>query len=140
MVMLSFDGVPGLFIARPWGLLASQFTFRVVYFSEPSCTGDPFLNEPIDAGLEEMTNTAFAVLGPDPDMGTYRVFRSTSTQPANTPVLSYQVPNDVCHDDAASRVLVTAEEVLPNPLDGFHGPTTANPERVWTITGGDRIQ
>ena len=74
------------------------------------------------------------------DMGTYRVFRSTSTQTANTPVLSYQVPNDVCHEDTASRVLVPAEEVIPNPLEGFHGPTLANPERTWTIEGGDRIQ
>ena len=32
-----------------------------------------------------------------------------------------------------------AEEVLPNPLDGFHGPTIAEPERVLTIAGGDRV-
>ncbi len=35
--------------------------------------------------------------------------------------------------------LQVAEEVVPNPLDGFHGPSSANPERRLTLQGGTRL-
>ena len=142
LVMLDIDGGPGLFIARPYGLEAAEMGngIRRVYFSGPGCTGDAFVDPVFDSGLEEMTRATFVALGPDPDVGTYRVFRSTSTVTTPIVTLSQQQPNRGCEDIVDGGSKIPAAEVIPNPLEGFHGPTLANPERVWTIVGGDRLQ
>jgi len=49
-------------------------------------------------------------------------------------------PLGYCQDQPGNQInKAPGEEILPNPLDGFHGPTVANPERLLTIKGGTRL-
>ena len=143
VVMLSIDGELGLFVVRTSGL--ERASAPRVYFSEPGCVGSAYLmaseGQPV-LPIEDMTGVRFDVLGPDPSSGTYRVYRSTFPEPQWLPFLSSQYPGQECHDlpPGNSANLMSIEEMTPNPLAGFHGPTAANPERIWTIEGGDRIQ
>jgi len=137
LVILHVEGVAAVFVARAFGLEAVNS--ERVFYSGLGCTGEMYLPQPSGQGIEELTNTKLSVLGPDPSTGTYRVFKSTSTTPENITTLSHHGTNQDCEDDTMNGQRVTAEEVIPNPLAGFHGPTVANPERTWTIEGGDRL-
>ena len=135
-VMLKIDGVTGAFTVMPergW-----FYSAKVVYFSAPSCSGVVAITPPAGAGMDAITQTSFAVVGPDPDFGTYCVFRSTSITPASFSPAS-QWASGECLAVTGSVTAVPAEAVIPNPLDGFHGPTTAAPDRVLTIEGGDWV-
>jgi len=134
-VMLKIDGVTGAFTVMPergW-----FYSAKVVYFSAASCTGVAVaITPPADSGMDAITQTSFAVVGPDRTLGTYGVYRSTSTTQASFTPAS-QWGSGECLDITGSVTAVPAELVTPNPLDGFHGPTTVAPDRVLTIEGGD---
>jgi len=133
-VMLKIDGVTGAFTVMPErGLFYSA---KVVYFSATGCGGVIAITPPASAGMDAITQTSLAIVGPDRDFGTYSVFRSTSGTPASFSPAS-QWASGECLDVTGSVTAVPAEAVLPNPLDGFHGPTSTAPERVLTIEGGD---
>jgi len=137
-VILNIEGVPAAFDVFWWGL--RSLGNRGVHFSESGCTGSAYVQPLFVAGIERLTQVKFVVLGPDPTQGTYRMFRSTSVTPAMVDVMSMQFANEDCQDGSNTFELVEAAEVTPNPLEGFHGPTLAHPERTWTIEGGDRLQ
>lgn len=140
VVVIDVDGTPAFLIFQPYGLI-DRVAFEnspsggSVYFTGPDCTGSAFVN-PV-SGLEAATGTHFGVAGPDPLTGEYRLFRSTSMT-----VIPIALPSmwrsGICVNVVTSGGL-QAEEVTPNPLEGFHGPTTAQPNRLLTISGGDRL-
>jgi hypothetical protein len=136
-VMLKIDGVTGAFTVMPergW-----FYSAKVVYFSAASCTGVVVaITPPASTGMDAITQTSFAAVGPDRTLGTYAVYRSTSSTPASFSPAS-QWASGECLDITGSVTAVPAEPVTPNPLDGFHGPTTVAPERVLTIEGGDWV-
>jgi hypothetical protein len=136
-VMLKIGDVTGAFTVMPergW-----FYSAKVVYFSAASCTGVVVaITPPASTGMDAITQTSFAVVGPDQTLGTYAVYRSTSSTPASFSPAS-QWASGGCLDLTDSVTAVPAEPVVPNPLDGFHGPTTAAPERVLTIEGGDWV-
>jgi hypothetical protein len=140
-VVLEIDGVPALFEARPIkGILNSP----QIYFSEPGCTGDVYFWRPGAGGsayLGDVTKTAVVVVGPDAGTGTYRVYHSTSmTEVDAYPLSEWIGPQARCVPRAGDAMaLVPGEEVLPNPMAGFHGPTAAEPDRIWTLEGGDKL-
>ncbi len=135
-VLLNIGGTPVPFRVSPLkGVFESQ---RFAYFPFENCSGSPAITPPLAIGWDSFSQTSFAVVGPDPDSGTYKVYRSTSPTPVAFSPLSYWIDGS-CDGITGQTLLSPAEEVVPNPLAGFHGPTTANPERVWTIEGGTRL-
>ena len=144
MVMLNIDGTPGFFAMDELGL-CDRIGFEhgsgaSVFFSGAGCTGDPAVHVP--AGIEHEVGdtpggTSFGVVGPDPTLGTYKVYRSTGS-PQLLSISSIWM-NGGCLDVSESVLLAPAEEVVPSPLAGFVGPTTAEPDRSWTIEGGTVI-
>ena len=141
-VIFNFDGVPAAFeLVVENGQFSSG---KMVYFSGDNCTGDVYISEPSTSNsLDVLNQTSFVITGPDATSGAYRVFRSTS--PTTQPFFPESRWNDgnnlgSCQDQPGSQVnLAPAEEILPTPLGGFHGPTTLNPERILTIDGGTRL-
>lgn len=135
-VLLAVDGVPAWFMVKPvQGVLT---TGKAIYFSLEGCLGDAAIDPPAATGLDSFSQTSFEVLGPDPFMGTYRLFRSTSPATSTFSYLS-KWEDGACQNRRGNVATVPAEDVIPNPLDGFHGPTVAEPGRVLTIAGGDRV-
>jgi hypothetical protein len=137
-IMLDIDGVLVAFGVRlDKGWLVNG---KIVYFSESGCQGTPYIQPPNpNKWWETQSETGFGVVGPDPDNGTYRMFRSTSPDVSPTFPLS-NWDNGTCGTLGGGQLnLAPAEEVLPNPLGGFHGPTTANPERLLTVEGGTKL-
>lgn len=135
-ILLDLEGGPAWFMVKPVeGLLTSG---KTIYFSLDDCLGDAAIDPPAATGIESFTQTSFEVLGPDAIAGTYRVFRSTSTMPASFSYFS-KWEDGICDNKRGTVSPVPAEEVLPNPLEGFHGPTFAEPGRILTIAGGDRV-
>jgi len=136
-IMLKIDGVTGAFTVMPergW-----FYSAKVVYFSAAACTGAVVaITPPASTGVDAITQTSFAVVGPDQTLGTYAVYRSTSSTPASFSPAS-QWGSGECLAVTGSVTAVPAEPVTPNPLDGFHGPTTTAPDRVLTIAGGDWV-
>lgn len=135
-VLLDVEGVMAWFMVKPIeGLLTSG---KTIYFSLDSCLGDAAIDPPTATGFDSFSQTSFEVFGPDPFTGTYRLFRSTSPTTSSFSYLS-KWEDGACESKRGTVTTAPAEEVLPNPLDGFHGPTVAEPARVLTITGGDRV-
>lgn len=143
LVLFDFEGEPASF-----ELLDEYSDFdsygKLVYFSLDNCQGEVYLSDNISGPLERLNQRAFVISGPDGDDGSYRVFRSTSVSAATvfpesrmafgTSTLGY------CTDEPGiPRNLLPGEEILPNPLEGFHGPTVANPDRLLTVKGGTRL-
>ena len=145
VVLFNFDDVPAPFYMQiQHGMFRS---FKSVYFTGPDCTGDVYITEPSEqVGLDIIFQTSFVITGPDAVTGTYRVFRSTSPTPGQVSVNSRWVQGGnisllgYCLENEAQQLtLAPAEEIIPNPLAGFHGPTVAYPERMLTIEGGTRL-
>jgi len=142
-VLFDFDGVAARFSVIANGVFAS---YSVLFFSEPNCVGDVYLSAPHSFGpWESLTPRYFAIAGPSPDDGTYRVFQSTSLDPVQ-PTLASVWSNPTsgfgeCEPwgGGGPYVYAPGEEILPNPLAGFHGPTLANPERKMSFKGGTRL-
>ncbi len=81
----------------------------------------------------------YVIIGPDDDLGTYRLYRSPpATSSGGFNSCLYPIGYCSSYNPGFSSLQV-AEEVVPNPLDGFHGPTSANPERRLTLQGGTRL-
>ena len=169
IILIDINGATVPFRIKPTGLVTVQLgqvpiwvpgesggyyksaVFELV-FSGPDCTGNVFMAAPEPFGMAIFNRANYAVWGPDPFTGEYRVFKSTSTDPnLNAAVYSAWVW-ETDWDDFSFRTICkntdpgqlvyavsAAVEVLPNPLAGFHGPTDANPERVLTIQGGNRL-
>ena len=141
-VLFDFDGVSAGF-----ELILQNGSFNgccFVFFSDDNCLGDVYMSPWSENRVLEVSNQqGFAIAGPDATSGTYRVFRSTST--SVSPTFPESVWNQTtilgtCLDINPDQInLLTAEEILPNPLDGFNGPTVANPERLLTVKGGTRL-
>ncbi len=140
MVVLDVEGTPALLVIRSHGpvdtVANTSADAGTVYFTSPGCTGDPLVNPA--TGFQEQVGTVFGVAGPDPTLGTYRLYRSTTMTPTRTRIASAWV-DGFCQDVTANIFVLAAEEVLPNPLEGFVGPTVAVPEQRWSISGGTRI-
>lgn len=142
-VLFDFDGAPARFSVLGNGVF---YSYSFVFFSEPNCVGEVYLSAPSSFGPWEMlTPRYFAIAGPHPDDGTYRVFRSTSLDPTQPTLASvWNNPTTgfgecVPYPGGGPYFFVPGEEILPNPLDGFHGPTVANPERKMSFKGGTRL-
>lgn len=141
-VLFEFDGDPVVSIFR---FTRGSFSATDIYFSLDNCEGSVYLhtwysNNPLDF----QNQRRYEVYGPDHSSGTYRVFRTTAITTAEVTVESVlDVTSGTpfrCVDLAGHQVsLMEAEEMLPNPLDGFLGPTDANPERLLTVRGGTRL-
>ena len=102
------------------------------------------VQEVVVRGVNGRRMAVFRIAGPDAVSGTYRVFRSTSMETSQVSVESgwedYPPYSGACNDiPATTHDLLPAEEILPNPLEGFHGPTVANPERLCRVKGGTRL-
>lgn len=135
-IVLNVAGALAWFMVKPVeGLLTSG---KTIYFSLDDCLGATAIDPPTATGWDSFTQTSFEVLGPDPFMGTYRLFRSTSPATSTFSYLS-KWEDGACQNRRGNVATVPAEDVIPNPLDGFHGPTVAEPGRVLTIAGGDRV-
>jgi len=135
-ILLDVEGGPAWFMVKPVvGLLTSG---KTIYFSLDSCLGDAAIDPPAATGFDSFSQTSFEVLGPDLFTGTYRLFRSTSPTTGSFSYLSKWEDGE-CQSKRGTVTTAPAEEVIPNPLEGFHGPTVAEPTRVLTIAGGDRV-
>jgi hypothetical protein len=111
---------------------------RYLYFKSSDCSGEPHMYKQ-GTNLPEGA-TSYLIVGPDPVLGTYRVFRSTTEQASGPFRSRWQQKGDCVYDgDNNINTLNVAEELATNPLQGFHGPTTAAPERVLSIEGGTRL-
>jgi len=140
MVVLDVEGTPALLVVRPHGPIDTVANAsaggETVFFTSAGCTGDPLVNPA--TGFQEQIGTVFGVAGPDPTLGGYRLYRSTTLSPVRTRIVSAWA-DGVCQDATANIFLLPAEEVLPNPLEGYVGPTVAVPDQTWSISGGTRI-
>jgi hypothetical protein len=135
-ILLEVEGGPAWFMVKPLeGLLTSG---KTIYFSLDDCLGDAAIDLPAATGIESFTQKSFEVVGPDAIMGTHRVFRSTSA-PAGAFSHFSKWEDGTCQNKRGTVTSAPAEEVVPNPLEGFHGPTVAEPDRILTIAGGDRL-
>ena len=142
-VLFSFDGVPARSSLNPY---FGHFSGGgILYFSEDNCSGNAYLEFDSTINyLDFLNQQVFRIAGPDAVSGTYRVFRSTSMETSQVSVESgwedYPPYSGACNDiPATTHDLLPAEEILPNPLEGFHGPTVANPERLCRVKGGTRL-
>jgi len=136
-VLFNFGGVLGVFNLYPdWG----QFDNRnYVYFMDPDCEGDVYVSKNDVDNVARIQQQTFVIIGSDLTAGTYRVYRSTNYSTTSVSPSSWFSPDGSCFELGNTLDLLPAEEVLPNPLEGFHGPTLANPERLLTIKGGTRL-
>ena len=146
-VVLNVDGKLAYLFFRSYGLidrvasLGSATGGATVYFSSTSCTGDAYVNGVGETSLEWLSGNSYGVAGPDFTTGTYKLYRSTTLTVAAEQLYS-KWQGGVCipfSSPPQSKGVLAAEEVNPNPLAGFHGPTDAQPERVLTVSGGDKL-
>jgi hypothetical protein len=145
-VLFNFDGVPAAFeLDVENGQFEHVNNTKRICFTESSCYGDMYIDPPYHAeNLEKLTQTSFVIAGPDDSTGTYRVYRSTSPDEVGVWISSCWVDGDSlgwCMNSIAPTEvsMAPAEEILPNPLEGFHGPTLANRDRLLTIQGGTKL-
>jgi hypothetical protein len=140
MVVLDVEGTPALLVVRPHGpvdtVANASAGGETVYFTSAGCMGDALVN-PAE-GFQQQVGAVFGVAGPDATLGTYRLYRSTTMTAVRTRIASAWA-NGVCQDGTANVFLLPAEEVVPNPLEGYVGPTVAVPDQTWSISGGTRI-
>lgn len=143
VALFDFDGVPARFSVD----VESGFrSGSGVAFSEPNCVGKVYLSVWAFGVWEVLTQKLFTIIGPHPDDGTYRVFRSTSLDfTTDIPASVWSSPTSGFGEcvpytgGGPGGGRVPAEEILPNPLFGFHGPTAANPDRRFSVKGGTRL-
>jgi hypothetical protein len=138
LVFLNIDGKFTVFRLYPWGL---EGGYDTVHFDSPNCSGTPYLRG--SGRYKDMWGFSqkLGVVGPDPVAGTYRVYYQASPPVSDVTIYS-EWGLGGCFDWGHGMpydFLGLAEEVIPNPLEGFHGPTLAEPDRVWTLEGGDVI-
>ena len=145
VVVLNVEGKLAYLVYRHYGLIDRVASNKggiggaSVYFSNSDCIGDPYVNQIDEVNLEGLTGNMYGVGGPDPTTGEYKLYRST-TMTVTVPSLSSKWQGGICLNyGPLTKGVLAAEEVIPNPLAGFHGPTTLNPERILTIDGGDRL-
>jgi len=140
--LVDFGNGPVSFYVFPQGLVAEGG--GDVHFTGSGCTGDAYI-----AKLSNPTGNSYTkafqvdrveVVGPDPALGTYRVFRATTDVEESYAGLSIlDVLQNTCINGPTSGTRLPADEVIPSPMAGFHGPTIAEPDRTWTIQGGTTI-
>ena len=137
-VVFNFQGWVAAFeVLGPSGVFRS--TGQIV-FTGTACSGSAYTRTEIRQELGEWSLQRLMIVGPDKGDGTYRVFRVTSTAwEAITPVTYYDATGECLDWSSGGIDGYPVGEVLPNPFEGFHGPTDANPERVLTIEGGTRL-
>jgi len=143
-VLFEFEGYPVLTVLNTEaGCLDSGIR---VFFLTDDCTGPAFLDATVSLS-GNLHQVQYTIAGPDPSQGTYEVYKA-STHPVAAIVpgsaLYHQTTGDPtwgCREITNGTVEITyfAEKVVPNPLEGFHGPTVANPERILTVKGGTRL-
>jgi len=143
-VILNIGGIPALFEVNRNGLQDySTHSTRTgnLFYRSPDCTGEEiYMNVPDTGGIEHFTGVNFAVYGPDPTSGEYVVYRSVAVSALDQEYRSEWLDQS-CQSVPPDQYKYSqpAEEVVPNPLAGFHGPTRFQPERYWTISGGDKL-
>jgi len=145
IVALNVDGKIAYLVYRSYGLIdrvassGGSSGSASVYFSNSDCIGDVYVNQISEVGLEGQSGNMYGVGGPDSITGEYKLYRST-TLTVSVPSVSSKWEGGACKNYGPITVgVLAAEEVSPNPFEGFHGPTLANPERVLTIEGGTRL-
>jgi len=145
VVVLNVEGKLAYLVHRPYGLInksasdASGTGGATVYFTASDCMGDVYLDGIGETGIEALSGNAYGVGGPDPITGEYKLYRSTTLITALESLSSKWQGGSCVNYGPVTAGVIAAEEVTPNPLAGFHGPTTLNPERILTIDGGDRL-
>jgi hypothetical protein len=139
LVLLNFDGVLGLFEVGPKYIRSLGAGNPA--FSGSDCTGQVYLGPYLPGGFADMTHGFAAVVGPDSETGSYRVFIARTETPVSGEIRSSMSWRDgTCTnaDQPTAGEFIPAEELLPNPLADFHGPTAEHPERTLVIEGGTR--
>jgi len=132
VIALNIVGEPALVRVDTWG------PTMPVYFASTNCLGAAYLSSYVNALVS--WNTQVGVVGPDPSLGTYTVYRATSTTPASVTTFSWWTPTaPECQNYTQTGSRYPAEEVTPNPLGGFHGPTLSEPDKKWSVAGGTKI-
>lgn len=140
VIVINVDGIPAFLHVRDYGLInfiaSTSDGVASLYFSDPGCSGDAAIGQ--WGGIPDIVGARFGVAGPDPTLGTYKLYRSTATA---TVTFQFQSAwtGGVCMEGPGNVSLYPAEEVIPNPLEGFHGPTVAQPDRTWSLVGGTTI-
>jgi hypothetical protein len=145
MVLLNLGGR-----THGFGVHFEQGTFGgvQVWFSEDNCTGDPYILYEYPPGMLSRQNGVVAIAGPDATDGSYMgVFRTTSLTTQTFYITGsrwYQYDDGqfgkcINLNSGTTKTFYPAEEILPNPMAGFHGPSEANPERVLTLDGGTKL-
>lgn len=144
-IVLSVEGKLVYLFFRTYGLIdrvASNHSGTggpSVYFSDFDCTGDAYVNHVSHTELEALSGNMYGVAGPDSITGEYKLYRSTTLDVTTLPLSSKWERGSCINYGPQNTSSLAAEEVTPNPLSAFHGPTTAQPDRLLTISGGDRI-
>jgi len=137
-IVLNVEGQLAYLYFRPYGLI-DRVASEVgdpgggsVFFWNADCVGDAFVNSVHPGSLEAWSSGVnFGVAGPNPITGEFKLYRSTTLTPTLTGVGSYWGTGNCITPVSFSLDLLPAEEVLPNPLLGFHGPLT--------LSGGDKL-
>ena len=145
LVLFNFEGDPAIFEAN---FLTGRFNFestrKFVWFLSDDCTGPSWVSP--RTTIEEVNRLprSFVITNPDPELGTYRVFGSTSLTPEDIyPESSLNNGTTGCANiqGVNEYSLLPAEEILPNPLEGFHGPKDGydSTEGMLSMAGGTRL-
>lgn len=138
-VIVNIDGAPVALEVTPTGPVAKTGADDIS-FTGDSCLGSAYVQAP-SADWEMLVGTKHIIVGPDETDGSYRVFRSTGDpEEWYTRESRYYQSSNSC-DDTPSQLgfHLPAEEIIPNPLEGYHGPSISQPDRLWTVAGGTTI-
>ena len=144
VVALNVDGRIAYLVFRPYGLIDRVAADAIgtdgptVHFLSSDCLGESYVNPVSETGLEALSGNMYGVAGPDPITGVYQLYRSTTLTPVVRQIISVW-EGGICQAGGTQINVLAAEEVTSNPLAGFHGPTDAQPERIWTVSGGDKL-
>lgn len=139
LVLLNFDGVLGLFEVGPKNI--RSLGAGGPSFSGSDCTGQVYLGRYLPGGFADMTEGLATIVGPDSETGTYRVFVARTETPVSGEIrssMNWRTGTCTNSEEPTTGDFIPAEELLPNPLADFHGPTAEHPERTLTIEGGTR--
>jgi len=110
------------------------------FYQDPGCSAQVWFA--LSDQSDGVTYNQLAwIQGPDSVNGTYLLWMASETE---TPVIGmfYYIGTYSGTCDLMSTVLhcLPVYPADPNPLEGFHGPSVAYPNRYWTLEGGTMIR
>lgn len=106
-----------------------------VYFELPDCEYDGVAYIDGLGSFGVLAGEAFVVMGPDWANGTYRVFGTIGAGPPIDWFVDMQSRYDqttgICTNGGWSLYQsLPVFEIVPNPLEGYHGPSSSHPDRT----------